>query len=81
MLVRIVCDFKDLNKYTQFDPFPVAEQDEVNNKLAVFFRIVVFLTLKLDIGKLGLLFAENRQSDQWSFDQVQADMNHHESLL
>ncbi len=32
MQVRIVCDFRYLNKYTQFDPFPVADQEEVLNK-------------------------------------------------
>ena len=40
--VRLVCDFRYLNKFTQFDPFPVANQDDVMNKLASFKLISVF---------------------------------------
>ena len=36
MQVQIVCDFRYLNKYTQFDPLPVADQADVLNKLASF---------------------------------------------
>jgi len=42
MQVRIVCDYRYLNKYTQFDPFPVADQEDVMNKLASFNIISVF---------------------------------------
>lgn len=42
MNVRIVCDFRYLNKYTQFDPFPVGEQEEVMNKLATSNVISIF---------------------------------------
>jgi hypothetical protein len=40
--VRIVCDFRYLNKYTAMDPFPVPDQDEAMNKLASFKYISLF---------------------------------------
>ncbi len=40
--VRIVCDFRYLNKYTVIDPFPVPDQEEILNKLASFRYISVF---------------------------------------
>jgi hypothetical protein len=42
MQVRIVCDLRYLNKFTQFDPYPVPELDQVLNKLASFRYISLF---------------------------------------
>jgi hypothetical protein len=40
--IRIVCDFRYLNKYTVVDPFPVPDQQEVIFKLSRFKYITVF---------------------------------------
>jgi hypothetical protein len=40
--IRLVCDFRYLNKFTVSDPFPVPDQDEVINKLASFKYISIF---------------------------------------
>ena len=40
--VRLVCDFRYLNCYTQSDPFPVPDQEEILNKLGNFKYISVF---------------------------------------
>ena len=40
--VRIVCDFRFLNRYTVVDPFPVQDQQEVIYKLSKFNYITVF---------------------------------------
>jgi len=42
MQVRIVCNFRYLNKFMQFDPFPIAEKDEVINTLAAFSILSIF---------------------------------------
>jgi hypothetical protein len=40
--IRIVCDFRYLNKHTVIDRFPVPDQEEILNKLASFKYISVF---------------------------------------
>jgi hypothetical protein len=42
MQVRIACDYRYLNSFTQFDPFPVGDPDDVMNTLASFNIISVF---------------------------------------
>ena len=61
MQVRIVCDYRYLNKYTQFDPFPVPDQEEVLNKLASFNYISLF------DAKAGYWQTEIKPSCRWLF--------------
>lgn len=59
MRVRIVCDFRYLNKFTEPDAFPVPDQEEVTNKLASFQIISVF------DAKAGYWQTEVDQNSQW----------------
>jgi hypothetical protein len=40
--IRIVCDFRYLNKFTQFDPYPVSDLEAVMRKVAGFRFISTF---------------------------------------